>query len=172
MIDYITLTGGVVADAELRFTHSGAAVCGFRIAQSDSKKNDAGEWETTQSLYLPVNIWDDNPQYRKNPVQWAQAAADLKKGDKVSVRGKLVTRTWQAQDGSNRSQVELAATEFYVMPDAGGYASTQYGQQSAPQPQQADPWASQPQSTGSGHHVAPAGGGVPAGAPPEDEPPF
>ena len=171
MIDYITLTGGVVADAELRFTNSGAAVCGFRIAQSDSKKNDAGEWETTQSLYLPVNIWDDNPQYRKNPVQWAQAAADLKKGDKVSVRGKLITRTWQAQDGSNRSQVEFAATEFYVMPDAGGYASTQYGQQSAPQQQQ-DPWGSQPQSTGSGHHVAPPGGGAPAGAPTEDEPPF
>ena len=170
MIDTITLTGGVVAEPELRFTNSGAAVCSFRIAQSDHKKNEAGEWEKTQALYLTVSIWDDRPE-RRNPVAWAQEAANLTVGQPIAVKGKLITRTWQAKDGTNRSQVEFAATEFYVMPDAGGYASTQYGQQSAPQQQQ-DPWGSQPQSTGSGHHVAPPGGGAPAGAPTEDEPPF
>ena len=116
MIDIITLTGGVVAQPELRFTPSGAAVCTFRIAQSDHKKNDRGEWEKTQSLYLTVNIWNDNPERRSNPVAWANHAAELTVGQPVAVKGKLITRTWQANDGTNRSQVEFAATEFYIRP--------------------------------------------------------
>lgn len=149
MIDTITITGGVVAEPELRFTNSGAAVCSFRIAQSDHKKNDQGEWEKTQALYLQVNIWNDNPERRRNPVAWAELAANLTVGQPVAVKGKLITRTWQAKDGTNRSQVEFAATEFYVHPadtiappqSSGGFA------QQAPQQHQGNTWGT-PAPTG------------------------
>ena len=136
MIDTITITGGVVAEPELRFTPSGAAVCSFRIAQSDHKKNDQGEWEKTQALYLTVSIWDDRPE-RRNPVAWAQEAANLTVGQPIAVKGKLITRTWQAKDGTNRSQVEFAATEFYIRPaqSAAPAQTGGFGQQ-APAPQQ------------------------------------
>lgn len=137
MIDPITITGGVVADPELRFTPSGAAVANFRIAQSDSKKNDAGEWETYQSLYLPVNVWNDNPQYKKNPIPWAEMSTSIKQGDRVAVHGKLVTRSWEAKDGSKRSQIEMQADSFFVIPEQSQQApaGNGFGGQSAPAPQ-------------------------------------
>lgn len=161
MIDPITITGGLVADVEHRFTPSGKAVANFRVAQSDSKKNDAGEWETYQSLYLPVNIWDDNPEWKKNPVPWAEMAATLTKGQRVAVRGKLITRTWETKDGSTRSQIEMQADSFYVIPDqpatssGGGWGG---GNNQAPQQQQ--------------HQGATWGKPAPTGQGTADEPPF
>lgn len=149
MIDTITLTGGVVAEPELRFTPSGAAVCSFRIAQSDHRKNEAGEWEKTQALYLTVSIWDDRAD-RRNPVAWAQEAANLTVGQPIAVKGKLITRTWQAKDGTNRSQVEFAATEFYVRPaqSATPAQTGGFGQQTpAPQQHQGATWGT-PTPTG------------------------
>lgn len=122
MIDYLTISGGVVADAEMKTTPSGATVATFRIGQSDSRKNDQGDWETTQSLYLPVVIWNENPQWKQNPIPWAEMAADLRRGDRVAVRGKLVTRSWEANDGAKRSVTELNAEAFFVMPKASNQA--------------------------------------------------
>jgi single-strand DNA-binding protein len=46
-------------------------------------------------------------------VAWedvAEAAAEqLKKGSKVTIEGRLQTRTWDAQDGSKRRATEIVA---------------------------------------------------------------
>lgn len=133
MIDTLTIAGGLVRDAELRFTPQGAAVASFTLAQSDSRKNDQGEWETTRNLYLDVTIWDENSQYKQNPMPWARIAGQLQKGAKVAVRGKLHTRQWE-KDGQKRSKVEFLAQELFVLPNVPD-------QQPAPQQ---DAWNSQP----------------------------
>lgn len=173
-IDVITLRGGLVEDAELRFTPSGAAVAEFRIAQSDNKLNEqTKQWDTTRALYLTCTIWDENPQYKQNPIQWAQlAAAQLSKGVRVSVRGKLHTEQWEDKQGNKRSTVKFLVESFATEPDTrnqqgqqgqqgsgwgnqnqsqGGFGGQQQNQQQAQQNQQAsnDPWNSAP----------PAGGG-------------
>lgn len=146
MIDILTISGGLVRDAELTFTPNGAAVTGFTIAQSDSRKNEQGDWETTRNLYLDVTIWDENSQYKQNPIPWAQIAGRLTKGDKVAVRGKLHTRQWE-KDGQKRSKVEFLATELYLIPDV-----PQQGSYNQPAQQQRndDPWNSAPQGTQQG----------------------
>lgn len=152
MIDFLTIAGGLVRDAELRYTPNGAAVTGFTIAQSDSRKNEQGEWENTRNLYLDVTIWDENSQYKQNPVPWAQIAGRLQKGDKVAVRGKLHTRQWE-KDGQKRSKVEFAATELYVTPNAPQQSAQQQGGFNQPAQQQQrndDPWNSTPQGTQQG----------------------
>lgn len=113
MIDYQYFEGGLTGDPEVRFTPNGHAVTNFTLAQSDSKKNDAGEWETTQQRYLRVNMWDNDRH------TWSQALQNLAKGTKLVVRGKLVTRQWQDKDGNNRSQLEVQAVHAYVDPTAG-----------------------------------------------------
>lgn len=150
MIDFLTIAGGLVRDAELRYTPNGAAVAGFTIAQSDSRKNDQGEWETTRNLYLDVTIWDENSQYKQNPIPWAQIAGRLTKGDKVAVRGKLHTRQWE-KDGQKRSKVEFAAQELYLIPDAPQQPAQQGGyNQPAQQQRNDDPWNSASQGTQQG----------------------
>ena len=164
MIDFLTITGGLVRDAELRYTQQGKAVAGFTIAQSDSRKNEQGDWENTRNLYLDVTVWNENPQYKQNPIPWAEIAGRLQKGDKVAVRGKLHTRQWE-KDGQKRSKVEFLATELYVTPDTPQQSpqqnvAPQQGGWNQQPPQQQDPWNSAPQGTQQGF-----GGG------PED-PPF
>ena len=150
MIDFLTISGGLVRDAELKFTPNGAAVTGFTIAQSDSRKNQQGEWETTRNLYLDVTIWNENSQYKQNPIPWAQIAGRLQKGDKVAVRGKLHTRQWE-KDGQKRSKVEFLATELYLIPDVPQQPAQQGGyNQPAQQQRNDDPWNSQPQGTQQG----------------------
>lgn len=113
MIDYQYFEGGLVGDPEVRFTPNGNAVTTFTLAQSDSKKNDAGEWETTNQRYLRINIWDNDRH------TWSDALSGLTKGTKLVVRGKLVTRQWQDKEGNNRSQLEVQAVHAYVEAGAG-----------------------------------------------------
>lgn len=131
VIDVVTLRGGLVDDAELRFTPSGAAVAEFRIAQSDNKLNEqTKQWDTIRALYLTCTIWDESPQYKQNPIQWAQiAAAQLSKGVRVSVRGKLHTEQWEDRDGNKRSTIKFLVESFAVEPDTRN--QHQQGQQSA-----------------------------------------
>lgn len=141
MIDFITITGGLVRDAEVRYTPQGSAVASFTLAQSDSRKNEQGQWETTRTLYLDVTMWDENSQYKANPIPWATIAGELTKGTKVAVKGKLVTRQWE-KDGQKRSKVELQATELYTHPQQ---PQPPAPQQQPPQQQDDNPWNSTPQ---------------------------
>lgn len=158
----VIITGRVVADAETRFQKNGSAVTNFRIVESDKRKNkQTDEWEDSRTLWLTVDIWDENPEFRNNPVQWGQIASSITKGQMVAVKGKLYTDEWE-KDGQRRSQIKFLAESFYVMPDTrsaqgqGQGAATfnpiqaqntgnGWGQQ---QPQGNDPWGSQPAAPG------------------------
>src|SRR5690606_33129703 len=58
-LPYIVIDGRAVADAELKFTQSGRAFAKYRIAANDSKKDESGNWETTETLFVNVTAWDD-----------------------------------------------------------------------------------------------------------------
>lgn len=141
MIDTITISGGLPRDAELRFTKSGKAVTSFTLASSDNKVDqEQNKWVKSRVLYLDVTIWDDTKN--QNPVQWAHLAAELKKGDKVAVTGKLITRSWETREGEKRSKIELLASRFYDQPST--------GQQQSPAQQQWQQAAQNSQTAQSG----------------------
>ena len=62
MLPTITIDGRAVNDPELRFTGSGKAVANFRIAASENKKNDAGQWEDGDRLFVNVAVWGDDAE--------------------------------------------------------------------------------------------------------------
>ncbi|WP_158256152.1 single-stranded DNA-binding protein [Corynebacterium sp. 13CS0277] len=98
MIQYQTFIGRLVADPDLRFTPNGKAVAEFRIAESDSHKDERGNWQTTKRLFIPCAAWGELAE---------SVNAHLRKGDRVAVTGKLETQEWEAKDGTSRSRIML-----------------------------------------------------------------
>ena len=161
MIDYQYFEGGLTDTPEIRYTPNGKGVATFTLAQSDSRKNDADEWETTASRYLRVSIWDNQR------VTWTDALAGLDKGTKLVVRGKLVTNKWQDKEGNNRSQLEVQAFHAYIDAATGAQAPQQQGGQ------QPSGWQVQDSRGGFGQQQGQQGTwGEPANTGGQDEAPF
>lgn len=99
----VTATGNLVADPELKFTNSGKPVANMRIACSKRRKNEAGEWEDETTTFLTVTAWSYTAE---------AAAAHLVKGQQVAVSGDLRQRSYEAQDGTQRTVYELHAYEI------------------------------------------------------------
>lgn len=95
----ITLTGNLTNDPELRFTNAGKAVATLRVACTERRKNDQGEWVDGDSVFLNVACW-----------RYAEQITDtLTKGTHVQVTGTLRQRSYEAKDGTERTVVEVTA---------------------------------------------------------------
>ena len=123
----------VVNDPELRFAASGTAVGSFRIVANSRKKNEQGEWVDDKVLWLRVSCFG---QLAEN------CAESLRKGDSVSVTGRLQTNEWETESGEKRSSTELSA---YTVAASLKFRTIRHGEgkverKAASDPQ--DPWAS------------------------------
>lgn len=95
----ITIIGNLTADPELRTTSQGSAVCNLTIASTPRTYNrQTGQWEDGQPLFLRCSAWRDLATH---------CAQSLAKGMRVIAQGRLQQRSYQAQDGSNRTVLEL-----------------------------------------------------------------
>lgn len=100
----VTVVGNLTADPELRTTSSGASVAGFTIASTPRTWNrGSNQFEDGQALFLRCTVWRDLAEY---------CAHSLSKGMRVVAQGRLTQRSYQAQDGSNRTVVELQVDEI------------------------------------------------------------
>jgi single-strand DNA-binding protein len=100
----VVLAGNLTRDPELRFTQSGTPVCGFGLAVNRVfSKNDEVD-------FFNISAWRDLGE---------RVANYTKKGDPVLVEGRLQYRTWEAQDGSKRSAVDVVADNVQFLGRAG-----------------------------------------------------
>src|ERR687896_453565 len=103
----VVLAGNLTRDPELRFTQSGTPVCGFGLAVNRVfSKNDEVD-------FFNISAWRDLGE---------RVANYTKKGDPVLVEGRLQYRTWEAQDGSKRSAVDVVADNVQFLGRAGDAA--------------------------------------------------
>jgi single-strand DNA-binding protein len=95
----ITVVGNLVADPELRFTPSGAAVASFRIASTprifDKQTN---EWKDGEGLFLSCSVWRQAAE---------NVAESLQRGMRVIVQGRLKQRSYETKEGEKRTVYEL-----------------------------------------------------------------
>lgn len=126
MLPYVSLTGNAVADAEIRFTHGGKPIGSLRVACSNRIKGADGNWTDGEATFISVTVFGALAE----PV-----AEQVRKGTKVCVTGRLKQRSWEAQDGSKRTDYEIVADEVSV--------GLKPVKQSVPQ-QSDDPWAQTP----------------------------
>ena len=156
MTNSVTITGNLGQDPELRFTSGGAAVCTISVGDTPRRKNDQGQWEDAgDTLWLRCTIWREK----------AEAVAEqLKRGDAVTVIGRLKQRSWEDKDGGKRTVIECDAFDVAKVVKAPPAQREQYAGQGAD-----DPWAAQ---VNQGRAQAAPQGGSGWGAPANNEPPF
>ena len=115
----VVLAGNLTRDPELRFTNNGIPVCQFGIAVNRVRS------KSEEVDFFDITAWRELGETIANYK---------KKGDPILVEGKLQYRTWEAQDGSKRSKVDVVAdnVQFLGRGDASGEggASADGGQRS------------------------------------------
>lgn len=110
MINKAILIGNLGADPELRQTGSGTAVCEFRIATSERWKDRDGQ-QQERTEWHRIIVWGR---------QGENCARFLSKGRKVYVEGRIQTRKWQGQDGSDRYTTEIVANTVQFLGNGSG----------------------------------------------------
>lgn len=100
----ITVVGNLTADPELRTIANGSAVASFTIASTPRTFNrNSNQFEDGPALFMRCSAWRDMAEHCANT---------LSKGMRVIAQGRLSQRSYQAQDGSNRSVIELTIDEI------------------------------------------------------------
>lgn len=100
----ITIVGNLTADPELRTTGQGAQVASFTIANTPRNFNkQTGQYEDGSTLFMRCSAWNDLAQH---------CAQSLAKGMRVIAQGRLRQHSYRAQDGTNRTVVELQVDEI------------------------------------------------------------
>ncbi len=99
------LIGNLTRDPELRYTPSGTAVCSFSVATNRNWTTDTGEKK-------------DEVEFHRI-VAWSKLAElcsqFLTKGRKVFVEGRLQTRSWVAQDGTQKQTTEIVISDMILL---------------------------------------------------------
>ncbi|MBW3092747.1 single-stranded DNA-binding protein [Bifidobacterium sp. 82T10] len=100
----ITVVGNLTADPELRTIGSGANVASFPIASTPRTwHRQTNQFEDGQALFMRCPAWRDLADH---------CAQTLSKGMRVIAQGRLQQRSYQAQDGSTRTVVEMQVDEI------------------------------------------------------------
>lgn len=141
-INKATITGNITRDPELRQTQGGTSVLTIGVAVNDRRKNQqTGEWEDYPN-FIDCTIFGNRA---------TGVATHLEKGMKVAIEGKLNQSRWQADDGTNRSKIEIIVDEIEFMSRQQGQTASKPVQQQPQQPMQQQ--AAQPQQFA--HRAAP-----------------
>lgn len=144
-VNSVNLVGRLVADPESRHTETNVTISNFRVAVNRQFKNKTGEYEAD---FI-------------NCVAFGKTAEFVQKyfvkGQFIGVTGRIQTRKWVAEDGTNRHATEVVADSVHFTSSAGSGQASQ-----AAKPATSD--------FGSSGHDAPSGGFVPVDG--DDELPF
>lgn len=104
-LNRVELIGNLTRDPELRYTPQGTAVCTFGLATNRSWTTDSGEKKEDVEFHKIV-AWNKLGEL---------CSQLLTKGRKVFVEGRLSTRSWTAQDGSNRTTTEIVINDMLIL---------------------------------------------------------
>jgi single-strand DNA-binding protein len=96
---HISLAGYLGATPKLRLSPTGIPVTSLRIATTQSRKVGE-EWQDGETIWFGVTCWKGLAE---------NVVLSLRKGDRVTVSGKLAQRTWKAEDGSDKVDLDIEA---------------------------------------------------------------
>jgi single-strand DNA-binding protein len=101
--NFVSLTGRLGDDPDLRFTPGGHAVCEIRMAVNSRRFNkDTNQHEDVLDGWYTVQVWRDAAEH---------VAQSLRKGDRVTVHGKLKQRSYENREGKTVWITEIEADE-------------------------------------------------------------
>ena len=112
MINRVVLMGRLVSDPELKTTQSGVSVTRFRIAVDRTYQKQG---EERKADFIDVVAWRYTAEF---------VCKFFRKGSLIAIDGQLQSRTYQAQDGSNRYVVEVIADNASFTGEKAGQKNT------------------------------------------------
>jgi single-strand DNA-binding protein len=128
-INRVTLVGRLTRDPELRHLPSGTPVLQLGLAVNGRQKDDAGNW-TDKPNFFDVKVFGNQAE---------MLSQHLAKGRRVGIDGRLDWSSWEAQDGTKRSKVEVVAFQVQFLDSRGeGGGESQYIPSSDVAPDSAD----------------------------------
>lgn len=104
-LNKVQLIGNLTRDPELKYTPQGTAVCTFGLATNREWTDSAGQKQEGAEFH--------------NIVAWGKlgeiCSQLLQKGRKIYLEGRLQTRPWKTQDGSERRTTEVVIEEMIAL---------------------------------------------------------
>lgn len=97
MLNRIVLMGRLTAVPELKTTNTGKSVTSFRIAVD---RNYVKTGEDRKADFFNIVCWNNTAEF---------VCRYFTKGSLIALEGKLQSRTYQTNDGSNRYVTEIVA---------------------------------------------------------------
>ncbi len=104
-LNRVQLIGNLTRDPELRYTPSGTPVCTFGLATNRNWTTDSGE-KKDEAEFHRIVAWNKLAEL---------CSQFLVKGRKVYLEGRLATRNWQAQDGTQRNATEVVISDMILL---------------------------------------------------------
>lgn len=106
MINKVELSGFVGINPEIRTMPNGNKMLRFSLATSQSYKDREGKW-VRDTTWHNIVMWN----------KMAEAAGkDIKKGNRVTISGRLSNRSYTDKDGNKKYSTEIIAASYEVVP--------------------------------------------------------
>jgi single-strand DNA-binding protein len=80
-------------------------VANFTLATDENYKNKEGEW-VKNTTWHRISLWNKDAD---------KAAAELKKGMRIALTGKIVNKQYTDKDGVKRTMSEILANTFEMV---------------------------------------------------------
>jgi single-strand DNA-binding protein len=108
-INRVILVGRLTRDPELRHLPSGAPVLEMGVAVNGRQQDDSGNW-VDKPNFFDVKVYGNQAEV---------LAQHLAKGRRIGIDGRLDWRSWEAQDGTKRSKVDVVAQNVQFLDSRG-----------------------------------------------------
>jgi single-strand DNA-binding protein len=109
-VNKVILVGNLGADPEVRYLPSGDAVANIRLATTDRYKDKTSGEMKEATEWHRVSFFG----------RLAEIVNEYLKGSSVYIEGRIRTRKWQAQDGTDRYSTEIVAEQMQMLGGRGG----------------------------------------------------
>jgi single-strand DNA-binding protein len=108
-INRVTLVGRLTRDPVLRHLPSGSPVLEFGLAVNGRQQDSGGQW-VDKPNFFDVKVYGNQAEFLSQYLQ---------KGRRVGIDGRLDWRSWEAQDGTKRSKVDVVAQTVQFLDSRG-----------------------------------------------------
>jgi len=108
-INRVTLVGRLTRDPELKHLPSGTPVLELGLAVNGRQQDGAGTW-VDKPNFFDVKVFGNQAE---------SLSRNLQKGRRIGIDGRLDWRSWEAQDGSKRSKVDVVAQNVQYLDSRG-----------------------------------------------------
>lgn len=103
-MNIVTLIGNLATDVELKDVAQGKRVASFVLAVDRQSKDGGAD-------FVRITVWDRQAEL---------CGQFLGKGKRVGLDGRLRSRSWNADDGSRRSALEVVANRVEFLSERNG----------------------------------------------------